>query len=273
MAMIRDTDAQREGWYEAIARRHSRRRFTERRIEAEKLERLGELIVQLNATAQACRIELVTAHDGRIFSGIRGGYGIIKGAPAYIAFIGNEAADGRYGELGYVGEAVILEATRLELGTCWVSGTFDPAAVERDLKEGPKDQVVAVSPLGYARNGKAFTEKVMSGLAGSAKRRPLERMCSGEPLSRWPDWARTAVEAGRLAPSAMNRQPWLFRFESDRLSVETDDGSAGTGNRYPKRLDCAIALRHLAVGAQHSLGSPVLVEVSDHLRVVPQRGV
>ena len=269
--MVSETDAQGEGWYEAVARRHSRRRFTGIPIEVQKLERLGELIAELNRTAEACRVELVPAHDGGLFSGIRGGYGVIKGAPSYIAFIRNTEKTGSYEQLGYIGQAVVLEATRLGLGTCWVSGTFDRAAAGRDLKFGPEDRVVAVSPVGYPKDEKAFAEKVMSGLARSGNRKPLEKMCAGEPLSSWPDWARTASEAGRLAPSAMNRQPWVFRFESGRLSVETDDGSAGTETRYSKRLDCAIALRHLAVGAQHSLGRPVWVEVSDDLRVDADR--
>ncbi|MFP4490897.1 MAG: nitroreductase family protein [Spirochaetaceae bacterium] len=269
--MIYEMDAQKEGWYEAIARRHSRRKFTERRIEARKLDQIEELIAELNKAAEACRVELVPVHDGRIFSGIRGGYGVIKGAPSYIAFIRKPDKEGGYEQLGYLGQAAILEATRLELGTCWVSGTFDAAAAEGDLELSPEEQLVAVSPLGYPRDGKAFSEKVMSGLAGSGKRKPLEQLCAGEPLGSWPEWAKTAREAGRLAPSAMNRQPWVFRFEADRLYVETDDGGTGTYNRYSKRLDCAIALRHLAVGAQHVLGKPVTVEISDHLRIYPDR--
>ncbi len=263
-------DKQNDGWYEAIAQRHSRRRFLETRIETRKLDQLGKLIAELNGLAEACRVELVPSHDGGIFSGIRGGYGVIKGAPSYIAFIGTPEKENSYEQLGYIGQAVVLEATRLELGTCWVSGTFDAGAATKDLEIERQEQVVAVSPLGYPKDGHTLSEKVMSGLAGSRKRKSLEQMCVGELLGRWPDWAKIAAEAGRLAPSALNRQPWVFRFEADRLSVETDDGGASTssgglGKKYSKRLDCGIALRHLAVGAQHSLGKPVSVEVSKHL--------
>ncbi|MFO7849898.1 MAG: nitroreductase family protein [Spirochaetia bacterium] len=125
------------------ARRHSRRKFSGTQIETQKLDRLLELVAELNKRADACRLELVPAHDGAIFSGIRGGYGVIKGAPSYLAFIGTPDKEGSYEQLGYIGQAAVLEATRLELGTCWVSGTFDAAAAARDLEISPQEQVPA----------------------------------------------------------------------------------------------------------------------------------
>lgn len=159
---------QNRHWYEAIALRHSRRKFVPSPVEPEKLETLSALTAELNRSSDACRIALVRSHDGAVFSGIRGGYGIIKGAPSYLAFIGAPEESERDEMLGYIGEAAVLEATHLGLGTCWVSGTFDPAP------------------------------------AGSHKRKALEKLRSGEPQSRWPDWARTAAEVARLAPSALN---------------------------------------------------------------------
>lgn len=252
-------NAQIESWYEAIGRRRSRRTFLKTEIESQKLDGLRGLMAELNKTVVSCRIELVASHGGTIFSGIRGGYGVIKGAPSYLAFIVSPQSAGAYEHIGYIGQAAVLEATRLQLGTCWVSGTFDSSAAGNDLSLAAGEQVAAVSPLGYPKDGHSFAEKIVSGLAGSRNRKALEEISAGEPLDRWPEWARTAAEAGRLAPSAMNRQPWIFRFESDRLFVETD-GGGGAGGRYSKRLDCGIALRHVAVAAQHSLHTPVSVE-------------
>ena len=116
-------------WYEAIELRHSRRKYVATPVEPEKLETLAELIEELNRSSDAWRITLVHSHDEAIFSGTRGGYGIINGARSYLAFIGAPDESERHEELGYIGEAVALEATHLGLGTCWVSGTFDPAAV------------------------------------------------------------------------------------------------------------------------------------------------
>ena len=276
---------QNEEWYKAVELRRSRRRFTGEPIQSEKIARLGELITNLNQMVESCRVSLIETHDGSIFSGIRGGYGVIKGAPSYLAFIGKSNQSSSYEKLGYIGEAAVLEATRLELGTCWVSGTFDPAAAGKDLNLEPEEQLVAVSPLGYPLDAYAFSEKMMSGLAGSRKRKPLEEITAGWNLERWPEWAKVAAEVARLAPSAMNRQPWIFRFEGDEqakggipyaggsqakvgeLVVEIAGSSSGFGGRFSKRLDCGIALRHLVVGVQQSLGAAVSVNFCESPRV------
>ncbi len=79
---------QNRNWYAAIELRHSRRKYVETPVEPEKLERLAALIEELNDRSAAWRIALVRSHTGAMFSGIRGGYGIIRGAPSYLAFIG-----------------------------------------------------------------------------------------------------------------------------------------------------------------------------------------
>jgi nitroreductase len=249
-------------WYDAIELRHSRRKYVPTPVEPEKLKRLAVLIEELNHSSDAWRIALVRSHDGAIFSGIRGGYGIIKGAPSYLAFIGAPEESERDEELGYIGEAAVLEATHLGLGTCWVSGTFDPGAAAKDLDLASPERLLAVSPLGYPKDSYSFTERVMKRAAGSHRRKPLEELAVGEALARWPEWARTAAEAARRAPSALNRQPWLFRFDGEELSVEVDAAGNSRGTAS-KRLDCGIALRHLEIGAQHSLGAPVTLEFHD----------
>jgi nitroreductase len=243
-------DSEQTSLYEAIFLRHSRRKYLRQPIEAATLERIEALAGRLNAEAAGCRIVPVPSHSGAIFSGIRGGYGIIKGAPSYLAFIARPQESGSYARLGYYGETMVLEATRLGLGSCWVSGTFDPRAAGRELDLGPAEELVAVTPLGYPREGTSMSEKLIKRAAGSHSRKPLEQLCTGEPVERWPDWARTAVEAGRLAPSAVNRQPWRFRYDGEELTVETADG----GSEAKKLLDCGIALCHLELGARHSLG-------------------
>src|SRR6056297_3856374 len=191
-------NTQNEEWYKAVELRCSRRKFTGEPLQSEKINRLGELIANLNRTVDNCRVLLVESHDGSIFSGIRGGYGVIKGAPSYLAFIGKSSHSSSYEKLGYIGEAAVLEATRLELGTCWVSGTFDSAAAAKDMNLEPEEMLVAVSPLGYPKNVYGFSEKVMSGMAGSRKRKPLETITSGLNLEQWPEWAKCAAEAARL---------------------------------------------------------------------------
>ena len=121
-------------------------------VEPEKLETLAALTAELNGSYDAWRIALVRSHDGAVYSGIRGGYGIIKGAPSYLAFMGAPEESERHEELGYIAEAAVLEATHLGLGTCKVSGTFDPQAAAKELDLASSERLLAVSPLGYPRD-------------------------------------------------------------------------------------------------------------------------
>ena len=116
-------------WYLAIEKRRSRRHFDPNRpIESETLASLDKLCRQFTPFPHA-RSCLVTESVKGVFKGIVGGYGKIKGAPAFIAFIGNMDSPFVQEEVGYTGEGIILEATALGLNTCWVAGFFRPEIV------------------------------------------------------------------------------------------------------------------------------------------------
>jgi len=51
-----------------------------------------------------------------------------------------------------------------------------------------------------------------------------------------------------FAPSAHNRQPW--RFAAGPGTVEVRMAGSGDVERFPKRLDCGIAMLHLELGAR-----------------------
>jgi hypothetical protein len=62
---------------------------------------------------------------------------------------------------------------------------------------------------------------------------------------RWPEWAVWGIEAAQLAPSAMNLQPWRFRYENGAVVVGAAPGLTGF-----RRLDCGIAMLHFELGAR-----------------------
>jgi hypothetical protein len=231
-------------WYQAIMIRKSRRSFHPRRPEEDKIVRLEKLCRDFRPFPGA-RAELVRKTPDDVFRGLVGGYGRITGASYYMAFIGARNAPHVEEAVGYTGEGLILEATMLGLGTCWVSGFFRPDAVRTHLNLPEGDRVFAVTPVGYSEREYTIKDKVYRKLAGSAKRKPLDEIVSGNPAE---PWQRMAVEAARLAPSAANRQPWRFAAAPGLLIVRTDGGK--DAGRYPKRLDCGIAMMHLEVGAQ-----------------------
>jgi hypothetical protein len=137
-----------------------------------------------------------------------------------------------------------LEATALGLGTCWVSGFFRPDAVKEHIALADHERVYAVTPIGYTEKGFSMKEKFYSGATRSPKKKPLEEIVEGTaPVP----WQAKAIEAARIAPSASNRQPWRFVVGEKSITVRVD--SPKDSDRYPKRLDCGIAMLHIELGA------------------------
>lgn len=231
-------------WYRAIFTRISRRSFSPRLPETIKITRLEKLCAEFRPYPGA-RAVLIKQSPADVFSGIIGNYGKISGAPYYVAFIGDNTAPHVEEGIGYTGEAIILEATILELGTCWVSGFFRSAAVRNHINLEHGERVFAVTPIGYAERGLSAKDKFYRGAARSGKRKSLTEIVQGAVSFPWQE---KALEAARLAPSASNRQPWQFLVEAGVISVRTT-GSVDSV-RYPKRLDCGIAMLHLELGAR-----------------------
>ena len=193
------------------------------------------------------RAEILPVPANSVFWGLAGSYGKIKGADVVIAFIGNTREPEYQAEVGYTGEGVILEATALGLGTCWVGGFFRPALVRQMLRLEKGERVLAVTPVGFTQETLSAEESVMAGLVHRDRRRPLNELVSGQNSREWAEWFRISLEAARLAPSAMNRQPWGFHVERDGITVRV--GTKGPQWTISKRLDCGIAMLHLEVAA------------------------
>ena len=253
-------------WYDVLSRRMSRRRFDGRPVPAELREQLevfcdgasapaggpesdpiepGRVI----APARAC---LVDDPAQLLFTGLVGGYGKVSGTPLAAAFIGRlpggagEAPDDVQAAVGYLGEAFILEATRLGLGTCWIAGSFDKAGADRLTELAHDEQVIAVTPLGYPTSQQAGGERLLRTMVKASARLSVEKLAPGILDDGWPQWAVSAVQAARLAPSGANRQPWRFRMEGPKLVMGRAEKLYWTAP-----IDFGIARLHVELGALH----------------------
>ena len=235
-----------EAWYEAIFSRRSRRKFQNIMLEKDKLDRLSSLCQNFRPFPEA-RAVLVKEKSDQVYRGFIGSYGKIENAPVYVAFIGNMDSSRVQEAVGYTGEAIILEATTLDLSTCWVGGFFRPEAVGRQVPIAQNERILAVTPVGYPQESYSFQEKLMTGFGYMHKRKRLSDLVTGTPKQ---DWMKKAIKASRLAPSAVNRQPWRFVLGENSITV-TIDNSRDT-YKISRRLDCGIAMLHLELGARYS---------------------
>ncbi len=233
-------------WNAAIPLRRSRRGYDSTVLEPDQLDRLRTVCREFRPFPQA-RAELVTESPDRIFWGAVGRYGKIKGATALAAFIGSMDDPYVQEKVGYLGEGVILEATAMGLATCWVGGFFRPKVAASVVGVGKSERVLAVTPVGRAVENVTLEERIMTGFGLNHRRKPLAEMVTGSAQSDWPQWVKPALEAARIAPSAINRQPWRFHVESNSITVYVNNPGFTFG--ISKRLDCGIAMMHIEVAA------------------------
>jgi nitroreductase len=237
-------------WYSAINNRRSRRQYDPAKaIPEHVLTDLQTVCAEFRPFPQA-RAELITEHCDEVFKGIIGAYGKIKCAQAFIAFIGDISDDHVQEMVGYIGEGLVLEATALQLATCWVGGFFRPEIVASLVKMEPNEKILGVTPVGYATALESFEEKIMTGFGRTHKRKPLPSLVSGLEESKWPVWIKPSLEAAKKAPSAINRQPWHFHVGPAAVTVSVRTG--GPEFNVSKRLDCGIAMLHIEVAAMNS---------------------
>lgn len=195
-----------------------------------------------------CQTAMLTQSPVGVFKGAVGPYGKVKGAPFCIAFMGDMDDPNIQEKVGYLGEGIILEATALNLATCWVGGFFRPEVAASLVGKRESERILAVTPIGPAPDDWSREEKIMSGFGRSHRRKPLSELVAGIEEKRWPDWMKVALQAARLAPSAVNRQPWRFQVGPESVTISVDNQRDTF--HISKRLDCGIAMLHLEVALQ-----------------------
>ena len=235
-------------WYEVIWIRRSRRQYDSNPLDPDALERLHTVCKAFRPFTEV-RAVLVNHSADEVFKGIVFHYGKIKGAPAFITFIGNMEDPNVHEKLGYMGEGIVLEATALNLGTCWVGVSFKPELASHLARIKKNEKVLALTPIGYTKERWSLEEKIMTGFGRTHKRKSIEKLLTGRKETPWPLWVKTALEAARLAPSAVNRQPWRFSIEQDSIIILVDN--LNDTLNISKRLDCGIAMLHIEVASLH----------------------
>lgn len=215
-----------KNWYDAIYRRSSVRKFAAA-PDKEQLDRLGVL----------CRKASWQGVTLRMFKG-PGLKGAIRGTDVYAVIV---AKRGTPMELeGYMGEALVLEATAMGLGTCWLGAGFYPDVIHRNVNLQNDEAVHCVIALGKVDALPEF----------KPKRRDVQAVCgmTEGQLGELGAWQKDAVLAARLAPSAINQQPW--KIAADKASVSILERPVLYGKFAP--LDRGICMLHAAVGALHA---------------------
>jgi hypothetical protein len=200
---------------ESIKNRRSCRTYESMAIEKEKQTALEAFLATNNTGPFGSRIRFLLSDMNQIRLGegtAPGTYGVIQGAPYFI--IGAvKKAQMAMEDFGYAMERNVLYATESGLGTCWLGGTFKRTGFARFIDLQEDELLPAVTPLGYGRQNKSFTDRMFRYLASSDKRKPwgelffLNNLKTPLIAAEAGDFSEI-IECVRSGPSASNRQPW-----------------------------------------------------------------
>ncbi len=221
---------------EAINARTSRRTYLETPIAEDKLRQLKDMINQVNEQGDL-RLKLIQ-EEPTAFGKLSKSYGMFKGVRNYILLIGKTEPDMRE-RLGYYGEKIVLLATQLGLGTCWVGGTFDRSLGETYVKA--EETFCGVITIGNVEQTKSFKERLITKVT-HRKTKSVQELSKTE--GEVPGWFFAGMEAVQKAPSAVNAQPVLFTYRKGIVSARA------TSEKYGhERTDLGIAKLHFEIGA------------------------
>lgn len=198
-----------------IKKRTSWRRFTDNSIPQEKIGELEDFIEKLPAPpfGNPGRFKVVSG-DSKDPSTLKkhGTYGFIKN-PAIYVIACTEKSHEAIVDLGYLTELIVLKLTDLDIGSCWLGGSFTKGSFNNSMEIG-KDEilpfVIAAGDMGDARG---TLDKIVRWSAGAAKRIDFDKLFFSElftnPLNKKKSGLYyTALQMVQAAPSASNRQPW-----------------------------------------------------------------
>jgi len=200
---------------ELIRKRYSCRTYQKTPIRDSDLSTLNEFINpgSIGPLGNPVQFNIVAAkeNDSKSLKGL-GTYGFIKNPTGFVL---GKSFDkpGSLEDFGYQMEAILLKAAEIDIGSCWLGGTFTKSRFARlmDLQTG--EIIPSVASLGYPADQTAWVDHVTRLYAGADRRLPwgdlffsnqFGTQLSPEDTGDY----KNPLELVRLAPSASNKQPW-----------------------------------------------------------------
>lgn len=250
---------------DAVRARYSVRTYDGRPLSEEMKEKLllyaEGLENPLGPGIRLCVIEKGAVSTGSVETGTAasakgeklGTYGFIKSAQTFLAVVIPDE-EHALEALGYEFEQLVLYATSLGLGTCWLGGTFDREAFAARVTLEENEIFPILSPVGYPAGKRSLMEKLIRRGAKADSRRPWSDLffkdSFGNPLTEG-DAAdyQFPLEMLRLAPSAVNRQPWRVVMKDGAFHFFEKRSSGNDGGVDMHRIDVGIGICHFHLAA------------------------
>lgn len=170
-------------------------------------------------------------------------YGTISGASWFLLMGFSQSVESQL-SAGFEMEQVVLKATDLGLGTCWIAATFKGSDFDKKVDFPENTPLRIISPVGYAADSRSFRESATRLLLRSGSRKPFESMFFSDDFTPGVDEGSVFYQPltlMRLAPSAKNSQPWRALVKGKEVYFYIEKKSEAS------IVDLGIALSHFAL--------------------------
>ncbi len=165
---------------------------------------------------------------------------------------------------GYSFEKLVLYAWSLGIGTTWIGGTMKRDLFEKEAGISENERMYCVTPIGYPAKKMGLKELAMRKGVKADWRMSTDELFFdqefGKPQTELKPAIAEALIAVRLAPSAVNKQPWrVVRCgNAFHFYVRHDKGYADHPKGDVQKVDLGIALCHFMefAGGSLSLSDP-----------------
>ena len=150
---------------------------------------------------------------------------------------------------GYSFEKLVLYAWSLGIGTTWIGGTMKRELFEKEAGVRGGEIMPCVSPIGYPAKKRSIKELGMRTAIRADKRIKNEELFFEDnfstPLQCNDVTIQAALEAVRLAPSAVNKQPWrIVKCGNAYHFYEKKTLGSGDAAWDVQKVDLGIAICH-----------------------------
>ncbi|PKM89217.1 MAG: nitroreductase [Firmicutes bacterium HGW-Firmicutes-12] len=236
---------------EVIMQRKSVRTYQEEIVSKELRQKLENYIRDVDTPfdTKKIRFEIIDINNNKKDMKL-GTYGVIKGAKTFICAV-IEKGNGYEENLGYAFEKIILYATSLGLGTCWLGGTFKRADFGKTVGLQANEFIPVITPIGYPKANRSLLDTLMVMAAGSKNRKDwielffaddFDKPLKKEEVKKFEE----ALEMVRIAPSASNKQPWrIVKYKNTFHFFLCRNKGYGKALGFDiQRLDMGIAMCH-----------------------------
>ncbi|MCM1291035.1 MAG: nitroreductase family protein [Prevotella sp.] len=198
-----------------LSLRHSVRNYDGTPLDNDISRLIKSEISFINTHEPGFFFTLIT-NDDKPFKGFSRSYGLFRGVNNYIAAIVDSHFPDTIEKAGFYAEQIVIKATELGIGTCFVGGTYRASDVNIHLRAG--QTILFLIALGTSDKSLSTISRLATSILHRKKMTATDFFTPQKEientLGRY-KFLNDGLKAVSLAPSSRNRRPVRISLNSD----------------------------------------------------------